>query len=136
MERLTFTFNNQNSLADYGIVLAKWPQIPTAQRSVHYVDIPGRDSSIWYDEGTYQDKTILVECRVAKTGGEADLFADQLDDIADWLYDAGESDLTFSFQPERVHRAQVVNAFDFQVIRGVVAAFPVVFTCRPFEPEE
>ena len=132
MARLSFTFAETNSLEDYGIFMARWPVLPTPKRRVHYIEIPGRSSSVWYDEETYDDYTILVDCVVSAKAVPVGMnFYDYLDSIAQWLFSAGESELVFSFQPNKVHQAQVVNSFDFQPVLGRAATFPVIFTCRP-----
>ncbi len=137
MSRLSFTFDGKNSLMDFGIFLTSWPTLPTPGKRVHYLEIPGKDSSLWYDEGTFEDYSLLLECALTKTSvpSGVNLF-DYLDQIAAWLYSAGESDLSFSFQPNKVRRAQVVNSFDFLPIMGRAVSFPVIFTCRPERRED
>ena len=61
---LSFNFGGENSYSDYGIIISKRPSIPSPKRRVSYVDIPGRDSNLKYDEGTFEDITIVVECTI------------------------------------------------------------------------
>jgi predicted phage tail component-like protein len=125
---ISFDFGGKNSFADFGIIIAKRPALPSPKRRVSYIDIPGRDSNLRYDEGTYEDITIAVECSVKGSN-----VLDQLDNIKAWLFSAGESDLTFNFQNDKRYIAQVVNTIDFKQIFKYTSQFPIVFNCRPFK---
>ena len=57
---LSFNFGGQNSYSDYGIIISKRPFIPSPKRRVSYVDIPGRDSNLKYDEDAQLTKTIVL----------------------------------------------------------------------------
>ncbi|WP_346914249.1 distal tail protein Dit [Clostridium sp.] len=128
---LSFSFGNKDSYKDYGILIAKRPTIPSPKRRVSYVPIPGRDSNIKFDEETYEDITILVECALKSREG----LADRIDEIKGWLFNSGESNLIFSFQSSKKYIAQVVNAIDFKQIHSVIGVFPIVFNCKPFKYE-
>ena len=125
---LSFIFGGLDSYIDFGIVIAKRPNIPAPKRRVSYIDIPGRDSSLRYDEATYEDVTIAVECGIKGLN-----IPESLDAVKGWLYAAGESDLIFSFQPDRKYRAQVVNAIDFKQGYRISSQFVILFNCRPFK---
>lgn len=126
---LSFTFAGKNSYADYGIVVAKRPTLPSPKRRVAFMEIPGRHSSVRYDEKTYEDITLVVECSLRSR----DNLVGQIDDLKGWLFPAGEDDLIFSFQDDRKYLAQVVNAIDFAQVLRYTSIFPVVFSCRPFK---
>ncbi|WP_163195589.1 distal tail protein Dit [Clostridium thermarum] len=125
---LSFNFGGKNSYSDYGIIISKRPSLPSPKRRVSYIDIPGRDSNLRYDEGTYEDITITVECTV-----KGNNILEQLDNIKAWLFSAGESDLIFSFQDDKKYKAQVVNAIDFKQVFKYTSIFPIIFNCRPFK---
>jgi predicted phage tail component-like protein len=125
---LSFNFGGKNSYSDYGIIISKRPSLPSPKRRVSYIDIPGRDSSLRYDEGTYEDITIAVECSI-----KGNNIAEKLDNIKAWLFGAGESDLIFSFQDDKKYKAQVVNAIDFKQVFKYTSVFPIIFNCRPFK---
>lgn len=125
---ISFIFNGKDSFNDYGIIIAKRPSFPSPKRRVSYVNIPGRDSSLRYDEGTYEDITVVVECTIKGSN-----FLERLDNIKAWLFSAEESDLIFSFQDDKKYRAQVVNAIDFKQVFKYGSKFPIVFNCRPFK---
>ncbi|AND85559.1 phage tail protein [Clostridium tyrobutyricum] len=126
---LSFNFGGRNSYDDFGILIAKRPDLPSPKRRVNIINIPGRNSNLRFDEKTYDDITLTVECSVKDTQN----LADKIDDIAVWLFEAGEGDLTFSFQPDKKYIAQVVNAIDFKQVYKYFSEFPIIFNCRPFK---
>lgn len=125
---LSFVFAGKDSHQDFGIIISKRPNLPAPKRRVSYIEVPGRDSSLRYDEGTYEDITLAVECTVK---GES--IMERLDAIKAWLFSAGESDLIFSFQPDRKYRAQAVNAIDFKQGFKIISQFVILFNCSPFK---
>lgn len=125
---LSFNFGGKDSYKDYGIIISKRPSLPSPKRRISYVEVPGRDSSFRYDEGTYEDITIVVECSVK----DNDL-AEKLDNIKAWLFGSGEEVLIFSFQEDKKYIAQVVNLIDFTQVFKYTSTFPIIFNCRPFK---
>jgi predicted phage tail component-like protein len=125
---LSFNFAGRDSYLDYGILISTRPTIPSPKRRVSAIDIPGRDSSLRYDEGTYEDITITIECAI--TG---DNILEKIDEIKAWLYGAGENDLIFSFQNDKKYKAQIVNSIDFKQIMNYISEFLIIFNCRPFK---
>ncbi|WP_373181208.1 distal tail protein Dit [Clostridium butyricum] len=126
---LSFTFGNKNSYTDYGILIAKRPNIPLPKRRVSNVVIPGRSSSLKFDEGTYDDITITLECSIID---KKDII-EKIDKIKEWLVITGESDLIFSFEPNKKYIAQIVNAIDFKQALKYTSSFPIIFNCKPFK---
>lgn len=126
---LSFNFGSKNSYDDFGILISKRPSIPSPKRRVNTINIPGRDSNLIFDEKTYEDITLTVECSVK----DKENLANKIDDIKGWLFETGQSDLTFSFQDDRKYIAQVVNAIDFKQIYKCFGEFPIIFNCRPFK---
>ncbi len=124
---LSFVFNGKDSFLNYGILIEKRPDVPSPKRRVSYISIPGRNSSLRYDEETYEDITLSVECALV---GNAQ---SRIDEIKAWLLSAGESALIFSYQSNRKYLAQVVNSIDFGIILKVSSRFVILFNCRPFK---
>lgn len=125
---LSFNFNGKDSFNDYGIYVLQNPSILSPKRRVTTSYIPGRNSSLRYDENTYEDITISVSC-----GVKDDSIIDKIDDIKGWLIGAGESELIFDFQPNKKYIAQVVNSIDFAQSIEIFSEFPIIFNCRPFK---
>lgn len=126
---LSFTFGNKNSYTDFGILIAQRPNIPLPKRRVSNVVIPGRSSSLKFDEGTYDDITITLECSIID---KKDII-EKIDRIKEWLVLTGESDLIFSFEQNKKYIAQVVNAIDFKQALKYTSSFPIIFNCKPFK---
>lgn len=126
---LSFTFGGKNSYTDYGIVISQRPSIPSPVRRVTTLQVPGRNSALRFDENTYGDITITVECGLKNNTN----LADEIDLIKGWLIGTGESGLVFDFQADKKYIAQVVNAMDFAQIFKLFSKFIIIFNCRPFK---
>jgi len=124
---LSFIFNGKDSFQNFGIYIEKRPNLPSPKRHVSYIEVPGRDSMLRRDEETYEGITISVECSLI-----GDPYS-KISNIKSWLLNAGESDLIFSYQPERKYIAQVVNSIDFEVVLKITSHFIIVFNCQPFQ---
>lgn len=122
----SFTFANKDSFLDFGIYMTKMPTIPSPLRRVTATQIFGRDGSLKYDEGTYDDVTLSVEC-----GFSGDVFS-RLCGIKAWLFESGSSSLVFSFENDKKYVAQVVNSIDFEIAMRKFGRFVIVFSCEPF----
>lgn len=125
---ISFDFAGKNSYEDFGIIISKRPNLPSPKRRVTYIEIPGRDSSLTYDERTYENITIGVECKIKGAN-----ILNKIDEIKAWLFSSGESDLIFSFQNDKKYRAQVVNSIDFIQVIKIFSEFIIIFNCRPFK---
>ncbi|MGC8718392.1 MAG: distal tail protein Dit [Thermodesulforhabdaceae bacterium] len=124
---LSFTFTNKDSFTDFGIYVTKMPIIPSPKRRVTTTQIFGRNGTLKYDEGTYDDITISLEC-----GFVGNVFS-RLNDIKAWLFESGSSPLVFSFENDKKYIAQVVNNIDFEIAMRKLGQFVVIFNCEPFK---
>ncbi|MVB09458.1 Phage tail protein [Caprobacter fermentans] len=124
---LSFTFGGKDSFQDFGIYVASRPHLPSPERRVTYIDVPGMDSRLRRDEGTYGDITLSVECSFL---GDS---VPKISAVKGWLLGAGEADLTFSHIPGRKYRAQVVNSIDFEIVLKITSHFVILFNCQPFQ---
>ncbi len=124
---LSFTFGDKNSFQDFGIYVEKRPSIPSPERRVTYIEVPGMDSRLRRDEDTYSDITLSVECSLI---GDPTM---KISAIKGWLLGAGEADLTFSHISGRKYLAQVVNSIDFEIVLRITSHFVIMFNCQPFQ---
>lgn len=124
---LSFEFANKDSYLDFGIYVEKRPSLPSPKRRVSYLSVPGRNGNLKYDENTYEDITLALECGVI-----GDVYS-RIDEIKAWLLGSGENNLIFSFQSDKCFIAQVVNSIDFEVSLRRIGKFVIVFNCRPFK---
>lgn len=124
---LSFIFGDKDSYDDYGVYIQTRPTIPTPKRRVTYLSIPGRSGSLKYDEGSYEDITLTVECSIV---GEV---YSKIEQIKKWLFESAESDLIFNFEPHKKYIAQVVNQIDFEISLKRIGKFLIVFNCHPLK---
>ena len=109
---------------DKGVRLLSLPvRYHPAERG-EFIQVPGRDGSLWAGEDAFDDVTVRVQCQ---TADDADMAV-----VDAWLRGAGE--LRFSDDPERFYRARVVKEFSRSAAmnRFVNQAFTVTFDCQPF----
>lgn len=125
---LSFDFGSKNSYTDFGIIISKRPTIPSPKRRITNLIVPGRNSSLRFDENTYEDITITVECSLKEEG-----LPNKIDDIKGWLIGTRESSLIFDFQKDKKYIAQVVNTIDFTQVYKIFSRFIIVFNCQPFK---
>lgn len=124
---LSFTFRGKNSYKDFGILISKPFSIPVPERRVTYETIPGRHGTLTFDDGTYGDIALTIECAFVN-----DNYKSQANDIKAWLM--GPSDkLILSDEDDKYYLAQVVNKFDITQSIRTFGEFPVVFNCKPFK---
>lgn len=123
---ISFNFLNKNSYEDFGIKIKTRPSIPLAERRVTYTEIMGRSGSLTYDDNTYKDITIAVECYLV----DKELI-NSIYDIKAWL-SGGVGELIFSFDDERKYIAQVVNKIDIVQSFKILGSFTIIFNCQPF----
>ncbi|GIM29830.1 hypothetical protein CPJCM30710_24960 [Clostridium polyendosporum] len=124
---ISFQFGGKDSYNDFGIIITQRPSIPSPKRRITSIDVPGRNSSLNFDENTYEDITIAVECTIL------DDIVDKVDDIKGWLIGTGESNLIFTYQPNKKYIGQVVNSFDIKQAYSSLNEFVIIFNCRPFK---
>lgn len=123
LESVWFEFAGARN-TDKGVRLLSLPvRYHPAERG-KFIQVPGRDGSLWAGEDAFDDVTVRVQCQ---TTDDADMAA-----VDAWLRGAGE--LRFSDDPERFYRARVVKEFSRSAAmnRFVNQAFTVTFDCQPF----
>jgi len=123
---ISFDFLGSNSYNDFGIKIKKRPLIPLAERNVTYTPIQGKSGSLTFDENTYKDITIAVDCYLVDNDLSENIY-----NIKAWL-SGGMGDLIFNFEDSRIYIAQVVNRIDIAQSLRVLGSFTIMFNCKPF----
>lgn len=107
--------------------LLSMPTRPHPARKGEFKEIPGKNGSVWQDQGAYENIVIPVHCIAPDN--------DKIDGVNAWL--SAEGDLIFGDEPSRAYHAIVVQNFDrsnrSQFLRG--QEFTVSFDCGPFRYE-
>lgn len=125
MAALTFNFWGEDS-SSYGITVVGDRVHPMPERRVEFLDIPGRSGTLTWDDNTYKDITIPIECNI--TGSD---IVGTARNIKAWLMQ-GQGQLIFNDEPDKYYTAQVVNSFD--IVASVInfGSFTILFSCKPF----
>lgn len=129
---LSFKFGGKDSFTDFGVYIEQRPKVPTPKRRVEFISVSGRSGSLKYDDKTYEDITIAIECGIISNGNAEGIYS-RLDDLKEWLFESGEQQLIFSFSTNRYYIAQVVNQIDFEIALRKIGKFVIVFNCKPFQ---
>ena len=118
-----FTFKGIKS-DDMGMWMIWMPEIPQPARMGKYENVPGRDGTLWVDDGGYESIKLKVPC-ITKPG--ADFGA-----ICKWLSGAG--DLIFDMDAGYSRRARITMEYaaKYTQPRSNVREFQVNFECQPF----
>jgi len=118
----SFTWKNQDSYLDYGIVINIKPPLVRAEKNVEEIEIPGRDGDITVDDGTYKPIIFPFTCTL--------LDDTNLDEVKFWL--DGYSDLILSWQSDRSFKAKMINKIDIEQSLETFGEFPLIFKAQPF----
>ena len=98
----SFNFLGKDSYNDFGIVVEKRPIIPKPQRTIQYIEVPGRSGSLKVDDATYKDIIIPIQCNFRDATG----VAAHADLVKPWL-DGGEGQLILNNQTDKYYIAHV-----------------------------
>ena len=122
-EALWFSFKGIDS-RDMGVRVARLPDIPVAEARGRAVEIPGRDGSLWLEDGAFEDIGLTVELELLRWA--------EAGEITGWLCGAGE--LVLGSLPEYRYEARIGEGFALK--RGTYAlgryGAAVPFICKPF----
>ena len=119
----TFNFKGIDC-SKYKILLEKMPSRPTSAKRVVYLDIPGRDGHLIYDDGSLLPTPILVECSIM------DVTQSDLRKIKQWL--SGSGNLIFNDEPNVYWRARLDLQLDFVKPLKLLHEFILTFDCFPY----
>lgn len=128
-----FEFAGVNSLTTHNVRLTKKPDIPTAKIRKEEVYVAGRNSTLTFTDGTYEDITITIGLRFRHV--EADV-QDKMTAVNNWLqgYQFQDKPLTFSQFPKWVFKVKEVlpYSWDYFPATGEWYCQSIQFVCRPF----
>lgn len=127
MKRLTeawFEFKGVNS-RDMGILLRKMPTRFMPGRNFNREKVAGRNGSLTYGDGTYNDVSVRIECDARDET--------KFLQIAAWL--TGSGDLRFSDEPNMTYDASIEKEYSRTSITPRLSGqrFTVNWTCHPFK---
>lgn len=118
----SFSWKNQDSYLDFGIVINMKPPLVRAEKNVDEIEIQGRDGDLTVDFNTYKPITFPFICTL--------LDETRIDEVLSWL--DGYSDLILSWQNDRKYNAKMINRIDISQSLETFGEFPLLFKAQPF----
>ena len=125
----TVNYNGQNCV-DVGLKAVKRPNIPTSQKRITEIVIPGRSGALHIDEGTYEGIEIPVEFNFIETPGN---WAATLRKARGWIHGSGDGRLVFSDDDQYFYKVNYVRT-DGDTERSLkrLGYLTAVFVCDPY----
>ena len=115
--------------SDYGIVVSEAPSFDKPNRRANVYPIQGRNGSILFQDGSFDDVTRSYKVWVAEDSGD---LTDKVNAISGWLYSlTGYQRLEDSFEPDIFRLAYINNIGNFSNEMMQYGETTLSFTCRP-----
>lgn len=120
---------NGHTNTEIGILVRERPSIPSAEYNYTEVKIPGRDGSIFKEDGTVSDITITVPFTFAE---KSQRWQERFRTARRWLMRKDDTELILSDELEYFYHVKhtKINAAERQVKE--VGEFEVEFTCEGY----
>lgn len=126
-----FDFKLNNVTASmYGVYAIRRPNIPTPQRRVNKITVPGCDGIFTDDEETYEPIQFNIECNFISSTSEA--FAAEARKVRRWLYKEQAGYLNFTDDPDYYYRTQIILPSDIERTSNRIGVFTISVTCYPY----
>lgn len=116
-----FIFNEIDS-REMGVLVNKVPRLSRPDERVNKITIPGRDGSVFFQTGKYEDYETTAEITVRDP--------DRRNSVLRWL--SGPGKLITSFYPDHYVNARITNRIDPERIFPKVDQMIITFTIQPF----
>ena len=122
-----FVFDGKSSL-DFGLYVEHYPIQYGAKRKIEEISIPGRNGSLHFDEGAFEDCTQIYECAFV----DPDATAYTAHAVREWLYAPEKRKrLEDSYDPEHFRLARFLGPLDVENKLGRIGKCKVKFQCDP-----
>ena len=121
-----FQINDVSSL-DFGIVISEGRTFGSPKRVYEEVSVPGRNGTVLFDEGYYENVTVSYTCSLINKEAEIDKFRA-------WLaHHVGYVKLEDTYHPTEYRMAKVENGLDPTMSGWMLSRgdFQVTFSCKP-----
>ena len=119
-------FINDEKLRDYKVSIVSRPDIPTTQKNIEYITIPGRDGSLTRFKG-YMDKTITVSFGIK---GKRSCLNSRYRQLTALFYSA--KTIRFTDDKQVFYKVKNVAIGDMAKELRMFGKFDVQFTLDPF----
>lgn len=126
MRRFDFTFKTINAW-EMGVAVATRPSIPKPKMRGEFVEVAGRDGTLFVTDKTYEDIEFPIECNMVR-GSET--LMESYRRIKPWLNGSGE--LIFSDDADVFYNVKKMDIDDFSRRARAGADFEAVVVADPF----
>ena len=117
------------SSADCGMVVAEAPVFDKPNKRIEAVSVPGRNGSIIFDEGAFDDVVRSYRVWIAEGG---DTLAEKVSALTAWLFSKqGYTRLEDNFEPDFYRLAYYSGSNDISNELTQYGETTLTFTCRP-----
>lgn len=115
--------------ADYGMVIAEAPAFDKPVKRTDVFAVPGRNGSILFQDGSFEDVTRSYNVWIAERTGN---LADRINAFTAWLYSkSGYTRLEDNFEPDVYRLAYFSGSNDISNELTQYGQTTLTFTCRP-----
>lgn len=123
-----YTFNGINLNTFGAYLLSKNRQI-SPSRKVSYIDIPGRDGSLMFDNGL-NDRFITISHEIDES--TLSNLRTKIRQISSWLNTDDKKQLVFDDEPDKYYMAKVDGTINLDEEIALTGNFDVTFRCEPY----
>ncbi len=113
-----------------GLLITKRPNIPSPQKRVKEIEVPGRDGILILDQETYEPIRIIVSFNFSAPETE---WMDRMRVCRQWLLGKGDRRLVFSDCTDYFYLVQNVEMQDAERTVRKKGEFEVTFLCQPYQ---
>lgn len=115
--------------SDYGIVVSDAPSFDKPNRRANVFNVQGRNGSVIFQDGSYDDVVRSYKVWVAEDHGD---LTEKVNAVSGWLYSkTGYQRLEDSFEPEYFRMAYINSIGNFTNELTQYGEATLSFTCRP-----
>lgn len=111
-----------------GVAITTRPAIPVPQKRGEYVQVAGRDGSLFVSDGTYQDIQFEIQMNFVRA---EHFWHDTARRVRNWL--SGSGILRLGNDPEWHYRVKNASSTQMDNISKKGAVFTASFVCEPFQ---
>lgn len=116
--------------SEFGIKIKNWNYLNIPERNIEEIEIPGKNGSLFIDQGTYKNRIIDIECYIDMRGKDKTRMASEL---TKWLLqDCQYKTLVFSDNDDYSYDAICINKIDFSELITDYFEFIISFSAKPF----
>lgn len=127
-----FTFDGINSNS-FGLKIKDWNYMDSPEKDIEEVHVPGRNGSLFIDNGGYKNRVIDIICLVDLREADKNRIGTKLNE---WLlFDSKYKELCISDDEMHKFQAVCINTLSFTEILRDYFEVMISFSAKPFKEE-